>query len=98
MMEALMTTADAYYRSAFEAMPMLPATFRRSVAVAAEVYRGIHDEVRRAGYDTIGRRARTTLPRKLVLGARGLRRLRSASRVVDIRSGAELWRPAHSLT
>ena len=77
-MEALMTTADVYYESAFEAMPFLPATFRRSVAIAAEVYRGIHGEVRRVGYDTISRRARTTLGQKMLLGARGLGRLRAA--------------------
>jgi phytoene synthase len=78
-MEAMMTTADAYYRSAFDAMPYLPSPFCRAVAVAAEVYRGIHDEVRRAGYDTLTRRAMTTFPRKCVLGARGLRRLSGAT-------------------
>jgi len=78
VMEALMTTADVYYESAFEAMPFLPATFRRSVAIAAEVYRGIHGEVRRVGYDTISRRAHTTLGQKMLLGARGLGRLRAA--------------------
>jgi phytoene synthase len=78
-MEALMATADVHYCAAFEAMPLLPATFRRSVAIAAEVYRGIHAEVRRAGYDTISRRARTTLRQKVLLGARGLGRLRAAA-------------------
>lgn len=81
-MEALMTTADVFYRSAFEAMPLLPPTFRRSVAVAAEVYRGIHTEVRRAGYDTITYRAHTRLPQKLFLATRGLGRLREATRAM----------------
>jgi phytoene synthase len=76
VLEALMTTADAHYAMAFEAMPLLPTGFRRSVAVAAEVYRGIHDEVRAADYDTLTRRAVTTSLRKCVLGVRGLRRLR----------------------
>jgi phytoene synthase len=75
VLEALMATADAHYTMAFEAMPFLPSGFRRSVAVAAEVYRGIHDEVRAADYDTLTRRAVTTLPRKIVLGLRGVRRL-----------------------
>ncbi len=79
-MEALMATADVSYRAAFEAMPLLPPAFRRSVAVAAEVYRGIHAEVRRAGYDTITRRAHTRLTQKLVLASRGLGRLREATR------------------
>jgi phytoene synthase len=77
-MEALMATADVCYDAAFEAMPFLPPTFRRAVAIAAEVYRGIHAEVRRADYDTISRRAHTTLGQKVILGARGLGRLRAA--------------------
>lgn len=77
-MEALMSTAEVYYAAAFRAMPFLPPTFRRSVAIAAEVYRGIHAEVRRVGYDTISRRAATTLGQKVLLGARGLGRLRDA--------------------
>jgi len=78
--EAMMTTADAYYRSAFEAMPALPSPFCRAVAVAAEVYRGIHDEVRAANYNTLTRRAVTSFPRKCLLGGRGLRRLYAAKR------------------
>jgi phytoene synthase len=78
-MEAMMATADVSYAAAFEAMPLLPATFRRAVAVAAEVYRGIHAEVRRVGYDTISRRAHTSLGQKVLLGARGLGRLRAAT-------------------
>lgn len=79
VMEAMMATADVCYQAAFEAIPFLPASFRRSVAVAAEVYRGIHAEVRRVGYDTISRRAHTTLPQKVLLGARGLGRLRAVA-------------------
>jgi phytoene synthase len=79
VLEAMMATADVSYHAAFEAMPALPPTFRRAVAVAAEVYRGIHAEVRRVGYDTISRRAHTTLSQKVLLGARGLGRLRAAA-------------------
>jgi len=68
----LMGVAEADYRDAFAALPALPAFFARPVAVAAQVYRGIHDEIRRAGYDTLRRRARTSLPRKLWLGVRAL--------------------------
>ncbi|HEX8726960.1 MAG TPA: phytoene/squalene synthase family protein, partial [Gemmatimonadaceae bacterium] len=72
LVEELMAVADADYRDAFAAIPALPAFFARPVAVAAHVYRGIHDEIRRAGYDTLRRRAHTSLPRKLWLGARAL--------------------------
>lgn len=74
--ESLLATADGEYRRAFEAIPYLPGPFRRTVAVAAEVYRGIHAEVRRADYDTLTRRASTTLTRKCALGLAGLRRAR----------------------
>lgn len=80
VLDALMTVADAHYCLAYEAMPFLPPALRRSVAVAAEVYRGIHAEVRRADYDTFSRRAYTSVGQKVVLGARGLQRLRAASR------------------
>lgn len=73
--EAVMTHADASYQRAFEAMPALPPAFRRTVAVAAEVYRGIHVCVRAAGYDTITARASTTFGEKILFGARGLHRL-----------------------
>jgi len=73
VIEAMITTAEASYRHAFDAIPALPPAFRRTVAVAAEVHRGIHDEVRAANYDTLTRRASTSLARKCVLAARALR-------------------------
>lgn len=73
--EAVMTLADASYQRAFEAMPALPPAFRRTVAVAAEVYRGIHVRVRAAGYDTVTARAATSFGDKIIFGARGLHRL-----------------------
>jgi phytoene synthase len=65
--EALIEAADADYRLADEAIPHLPAGFRRASAVASAVYRGIHREIRRNGYDNIRRRAYTSQSRKLVL-------------------------------
>jgi phytoene synthase len=94
VLEAMMAAADAHYGMGFDAMPDLPPAFRRSVAVAAEVYRGIHAEIRRAGYDTISRRAYTTTARKLVLGARGLGRLRLAAQA---RASETTIVPARSL-
>ena len=72
LLEELMAEADAQYERAFRALPELPPFFRRPVAIAARVYQGIHDEIRRNDYDNLGRRARTSLPRKLWVGAAAL--------------------------
>jgi phytoene synthase len=77
-MEELMGVADRHYRAAFEAIPFLPTWYRRPVAVAARVYQGIQDEIRRNGYDNGSLRAHTSLLRKLRLGWGGLRDLRRA--------------------
>ena len=79
LLEELMSKADAAYAAAYEAMPALPTGFRRAVAVAAQVYRGIHGEVRANGYNNLTLRAHTSLPRKFALGRQGLGRLRFAS-------------------
>ena len=76
VVEELMAVADRHYRAAFEATPLLPAWYRRPVAVAARVYQGIHEEIRANGYDNGSRRAHTTLLRKVRLGLGGLRDLR----------------------
>jgi phytoene synthase len=79
LMERLMAVADRQYALAFEAIPALPAFYRRPVAVAARVYQGIHDEIRRNGYNNGTLRAHTSFPRKLRLGAGGLWALRGMS-------------------
>lgn len=76
LLEELMAEADADYARAFEAIRFLPKAFRGPVAVAASVYQGIHDEIRRNAYDNLHRRARTGVHRKVLLAIRGLRRLR----------------------
>jgi len=73
VIESILTAADGEYRRASEAIAYLPGAFGRTVAVAAAVYRGIHDEVRRAGYDNLTRRAVTALPRKCALAVSALR-------------------------
>jgi 15-cis-phytoene synthase len=72
MTEELLRSAEASYRSAFPAIRELPAPFRRPVAVAAHVYRGIHAPLRRAGYDNLRRRAVTSGTAKSVLATRAL--------------------------
>jgi phytoene synthase len=79
LLETLMAEAEADYAKAFEAIPSLPPFFQGPVAVAASVYRGIHREIRRNGYDNLNRRARTSLFRKINLGAAGFLALRRAS-------------------
>jgi 15-cis-phytoene synthase len=78
LLEELMGWADAGYGAAFQALPHLPPGYRRAMAVASRVYQGIHREIRRNGYDTLRRRARTGTVRKSVLAAGALRRLLAA--------------------
>jgi phytoene synthase len=72
VVESLLAVAEGMYRRSSEAVPYLPGSFRRTVAVASAVYRGIHDEIRRAGYDNLRHRAVTPLSRKCVLGIAAL--------------------------
>ncbi|HEX6059884.1 MAG TPA: squalene/phytoene synthase family protein [Gemmatimonadaceae bacterium] len=80
LLEELMLVAERDYRCAAEALPALPATFRRAVAIASAVYAGIHDAVRRIGYDTLRRRAWTSTATKVALGAGALVRLGAGRR------------------
>jgi phytoene synthase len=80
LLEELMTVADRDYDKAFQAIPALPTFFQRPVAVAARAYQGIHDEIRRNGYDNLTLRARTTATRKVRLGFGALWRLAALNR------------------
>ena len=72
LMEDLMLIAETDYDAGREAMSGLPAHFRHSVAVAAAVYEGIHDVIRRNGYDNVHQRAVTSARNKLTLAASAL--------------------------
>jgi phytoene synthase len=72
MTEELLRSAEGSYHAAFPAIRELPAGFRRPVAVAAHVYRGIHAPIRRAGYDNLRRRAVTGGAAKTMLAGRAL--------------------------
>jgi phytoene synthase len=74
MLEYLMQCAEADYTSSLGSVRHLPPYFRRSVVVAAHVYRGIHDEIRLCGYDNFRNRARTDRWRKLRLALGALSR------------------------
>jgi hypothetical protein len=60
------------------AIPALPLPFQQPVPVAARVYRGIHGEIRRLGYDNLRQRAHTSVPTKLALASLALWDLRTA--------------------
>jgi hypothetical protein len=88
LVERLLRVAEDEYELAAPAIDRLPAFYRRPVAVAAHVYRGIHASLRRNGYDNLNRRAHTSLADKLRLGVAALgRRAESA----PARPG-QLWR------
>ena len=76
MVERLLLVAESEYDHAFPAIARLPGFYRRPVAVAADVYRGIHDAIRANGHDNLTRRAYTGLGAKLKLGAGALIRAR----------------------
>jgi 15-cis-phytoene synthase len=78
VLEELMEVAEQEYGRAFAAIPSLPVPFQRPVAVAARVYRGIHGEIRRIGYDNLRQRAHTSVPTKLALASLALWDLRTA--------------------
>ncbi len=67
LLEELLTVAERDYAFAQEALGSLPPFFRSAVAVASNVYRGIHDAIRENGYDSIRRRAVVSDRAKLAL-------------------------------
>lgn len=79
VVEALLSRADAHYARAWPGIRALPGWYRRPVAAAATAYRGIHDEIRRNGYDNLTRRAHTSGPRKLWLSLSGVARVLRAA-------------------
>lgn len=76
LIKGLIDTANAEYRIGLDGLADLPVSLRRPVAVAAHVYRGILDEIRRNDYDNLTRRARTSRSRKAVLATRAMIALR----------------------
>ena len=70
LVEELMGHAEDHYALAWEAIPPLPRELRGPVAIAADVYQGIHARIRKNGYDNLTRRARTSRSGKVVYGAR----------------------------
>jgi len=88
VLRVLMDDADRHYEAAFRAIPALPDFFQKPVAVAGMVYRGIQDDLVKAGYDNLTRRAHTSAWTKVRLGLSALRRLRRERRALVADQGA----------
>ena len=78
MMADLAGRTEALYAFAETGIPALPPGFRSAVAVASRVYHGIGIAVRRADWNNLSRRARTSFVQKIILAAKALWWLRSA--------------------
>lgn len=65
----LLDHADTIYRRADAGVARLPAPCRPAIGAARLIYAEIGAEVRRAGYDSVRRRARVSAARKLALAA-----------------------------
>jgi len=80
LLRHLMDIADSRYEQAWEGLVRLPSRFGLAAAIASGVYRGIHREIVRNGFDNLTRRARTSGMRKLVLAVTSWCRLREMRR------------------
>ncbi|MCY4001901.1 MAG: squalene/phytoene synthase family protein [Bacteroidetes bacterium] len=79
LIEAIIAEANSAYDRAYEGIPFLPTRLRRAIAVAARVYRGIHDEIRSNQYNNLTSRAYTSSWKKTILARKGLTQLRQVS-------------------
>ncbi|MEM6337253.1 MAG: carotenoid biosynthesis protein [Bacteroidota bacterium] len=99
LLRDLIAEADRRYAFAWEGIAVLDGGFGKAVAVAANVYQGIHEGIRRNDYDNLRRRAFTTRGRKLLLALGARRRLSSARQNVVVPVGASASRGfAHPLS
>jgi phytoene synthase len=65
LLELQMARAEALYASGLRGTAYLHADARLAIALSATLYRGIHQRVRRNGYDVFSRRAHVSLAGKL---------------------------------
>jgi len=79
LLEQIIMEANSAYDRAYEGIPYLPNRFRHAIAVAARVYRGIHDEVRANQYNNLSCRAHTSSMKKISLARQGIHQLRRVS-------------------
>ncbi|HEY0241616.1 MAG TPA: squalene/phytoene synthase family protein [Gemmatimonadaceae bacterium] len=86
LVEELLRLAERDYAFALTGVRDLPTSFQRPVAVAAHVYRGIHGEIRRNGYDCLTRRAVTSTRSKAMFAARAIWELQTTTSAGALRS------------
>jgi len=85
--ETLLRRSDDWYARSWPGILTLPGWYRRPVAVASVTYQAIHQRIRKAGYDNLTRRARTSGPAKIGLACSALlRSVRGASPTGSARS------------
>jgi len=87
LLEELMQRAERDYEVAWEAIPALPPRLRAAIAVAADVYRGIHNVIRRNRYDNLRRRAYTSFVEKNKLAWNALWRLYRVDQRISVVHG-----------
>jgi phytoene synthase len=88
MMMDLDGYAQLAYKKAWEAIPALGWRFGPSVAVAADVYQGIHAAIARNDGDNLTRRAYTSTPRKMALMIGALMRFGTGKFLLALQSSA----------
>ncbi|MGL3608591.1 phytoene/squalene synthase family protein [Rhizobium sp. G187] len=67
LVERLLQEAERHYRLGHAGVAALPPECRRAIRAAALIYEAIGHEIAAAGFDTVTRRAKTSLPTKLRL-------------------------------
>ena len=80
----LLDTADRMYRQADAGIARLPVSCRPGIRAARALYAAIGAEVRRAGYDSVSRRASTGWGRKVLLLAGALQPLHRRASTLDL--------------
>ena len=71
-MRRLLAFADEFYRSSETGIALLPRACRPAIASSRYIYAAIGHEIAGHGYDSVTRRAHTSLARKLLLALRSL--------------------------
>jgi phytoene synthase len=82
VVERLLSAADMYYRRADPGIAALPFDARPAIRGARYIYSAIGDEIERAGFDSVSRRAVVSTARKGRLLLRALRASRSEDREI----------------
>lgn len=78
MLDEIISRANRFYDDSWNGISQLPFRMSVAIAIAATTYRGIHASVRRNKFDTLHKRAYTTLLGKITIGLHGVWRLMGA--------------------